>query len=238
VTVSTSKDPARIAGMFDAIAWRYDALNHVLSLGLDRRWRRRAVQELGLSGRERVLDVCTGTGDLAIEAIHRRAGAHDVVGVDFAGEMLRHAQLKLRGKPAGGRIRLVRGDAARLPLADASFDGAMVAFGIRNVSDIPGACRELCRVLRPGSHLAILEFGFPRSALIRGGYKAYFKYLLPIVGRFGSRHQDAYSYLPASVEEFASPAAFVRVLQGAGFPAVRYIPLTGGTVYLYLAERE
>ena len=183
-------------------------------------------------------DLCTGTADLAIEDVARRSAAHDVVGIDFAGEMLRQAQVKLRGKPAGGRIRLVRGDAARLPLADASFDAAMVAFGIRNVSDIPAACREIWRVLRPGSHLAVLEFGFPRSALIRGGYKAYFKYLLPLVGRFGSRHKEAYSYLPASVEEFASPAAFARVLQAAGFPAVRYIPLTGGTVYLYLAERE
>ena len=223
--------------MFDAIAWRYDALNHVLSLGLDRRWRRRAVQELALSGRQRVLDVCTGTADLAIEAVSRAAGAREVVGIDFAGEMLRHAALKLRGKPSGGRIRLLRGDATRLPLADESFDAAMIAFGIRNVSDIPAACREMRRVLRPGSHLAILEFGFPRSSIIRGGYKAYFRYVLPLVGRFGSRHKDAYSYLPASVEEFKSPAAFARVLQDAGFPAVRYIPLTAGTVYLYLAER-
>jgi demethylmenaquinone methyltransferase/2-methoxy-6-polyprenyl-1,4-benzoquinol methylase len=238
VSVSTSKDPARIAGMFDAIAWRYDALNHLLSLGLDRRWRRRAVQELALSGRERVLDVCTGTADLAIEAVSRPSGARQVIGVDFAGEMLRHAALKLRGKPAGGRITLVRGDAARLPFAGASCDAAMVAFGIRNVSDIAAACREIHRVLRPGSHLAILEFGFPRSRIIRGGYKAYFRYLLPIVGRFGSRHKDAYAYLPASVEEFQSPATFARVLQDAGFPAVRYVPLTGGTVYLYLAERD
>jgi demethylmenaquinone methyltransferase/2-methoxy-6-polyprenyl-1,4-benzoquinol methylase len=239
VIVSTSKEPARIAGMFDAIAWRYDALNHLLSLGLDRKWRRRAVQELGLTGTERVLDVCTGTADLAIEAVGRRAGAaRDVVGIDFAGQMLREAQRKLRHHASGRKIRLIRGDATHLPVPDRSFDAAMIAFGIRNVIDPAAACRELHRVLRPGSHLAILEFGYPRMPGIRTMYQWYFQYVLPRVGRRISRHQEAYAYLPQSVAEFKTPAAFTRMLQDAGFPVVRYVPLTLGTVYLYLAERD
>lgn len=239
MTVSTSKEPARIAGMFDAIAWRYDALNHLLSLGLDRKWRRRAVQELGLTGAERVIDVCTGTADLAIEAVSRRSGAaRDVVGIDFAGQMLTQARRKLVHHVSGAKVRLVRGDATRLPVPDRAFDAAMIAFGIRNVIDPGAACRELHRVLRPGSPLAILEFGYPRLPGIRHMYRWYFQYVLPRVGRRISRHDEAYSYLPQSVAEFKTPAAFTRMLQDAGFPVVRYVPLTLGTVYLYLAERD
>lgn len=222
--------------MFDAIARRYDALNHLLSLGLDRRWRRRAVVELGLTGRERVLDACTGTADLALEAATSSAGrAREVVGVDFAGEMLRRGIDKVRRASLSGRVHLVRGDATRLPLPDAAFDAAMVAFGIRNVVNPGAACRECARVLRPGGRLAILEFGFPKIPGIRTLYQWYFRYLLPRVGRLVSRHGEAYSYLPASVGEFPSPDAFGDVLGDSGFVSVRYVPLTFGIVYLYVA---
>lgn len=236
--VSTSREPDRISGMFDRIAHRYDRLNHLLSAGLDRRWRARAVRELALTGREDVLDMCTGTADLAIEAVTSPAGmARDVVGVDFAGEMLRLGLIKVRAQRLDDRVHLVRGDATKVPLPDARFDAAMVAFGIRNVQDPEAATREFARLLRPGGRLAILEFGFPRIPGIRTAYRWYFKYLLPRVGRLISKHNEAYSYLPASVEQFPSPEAFAAMLKQHGFATVRTVPLTFGIVYLYIAQR-
>jgi demethylmenaquinone methyltransferase/2-methoxy-6-polyprenyl-1,4-benzoquinol methylase len=224
--------------MFDSIARRYDALNHLLSAGLDRRWRRRAVDALALTGRERVLDLCTGTGDLALAAVtSRRAQAHDVVGIDFAREMLRQARRKIAAAGLDARVRLARGDATAIPLPDQAVDAAMVAFGLRNVIDPMRACRELRRVLRPGGRLVILEFGAPRIPGVRALYLAYFKYLLPLIGRTVSRHRDAYSYLPASVIGFPVGAAFVALLEEAGFGAVRAQTLSFGIVYLYLASR-
>jgi demethylmenaquinone methyltransferase/2-methoxy-6-polyprenyl-1,4-benzoquinol methylase len=233
------KAPQRIAGMFDAIAGRYDTLNLVLSGGLDRRWRRRAVRALALTGRERVLDLCTGTADLALAAVAAGdRGAADVVGIDFAGEMLRIGAAKARRASIADRVRLVRGDATRLPLGDGSVDAAMIAFGIRNVVDPERACRECHRVLRPGGRLAILEFGLPRLPGIRALYRAYFTHLLPLVGRLVSRHREAYTYLPESVQQFPAGEAFVPVLRRAGFSRVSAVSLTLGVVYLYVAERD
>jgi demethylmenaquinone methyltransferase/2-methoxy-6-polyprenyl-1,4-benzoquinol methylase len=238
VTVSTSKEPARIAGMFDAIAWRYDALNRLLSVGLDRRWRRRAVAALALTGRERVLDVCCGTGDLAIEAATSAAGrAREIVGLDFAGEMLRFAQPKMRRLSLDDRVRLVRGDATRLPLPAESVDATMIGFGIRNVVDHAAACREIHRVLRAGGRLMILEFGMPRLPGIRAAYRAYFRYLLPRVGGLVSKHGDAYAYLPASVEEFPAPPEFVKLLEQCGFTDVQHRKMTVGIVSLFLGRK-
>lgn len=238
VVVSTSKAPARIAGMFDSIAHRYDRLNHLLSVGLDRRWRARAVRELALTGAENVLDMCTGTADLAVEAVTSPAGrARDVVGVDFAGEMLRLGLVKIRKAGLADRIHLVRGDATNVPLPDARFDASMVAFGIRNVLDPAHAIREFARVLKPGGRLAVLEFGFPRIPGITAAYRWYFKSLLPRVGRLISKHGDAYSYLPASVEQFPSPEAFAALLTHNGFASVRTVSLTFGIVYLYVATK-
>ena len=225
--------------MFDAIAGRYDTLNHLLSAGLDRRWRQRAVRELQLTGRERVLDVCTGTADLAIEAATSRHGAaHDVVGIDFAGEMLRRGLAKVRARGLASRVRIARGDAMALPIGDASVDAAMVAFGIRNVADPLAACREFRRVLRPGGRLAILKFGAPRIPGIRQAYDWYFRVVLPRVGRVVSHHTDAYSYLPASVQAFPAPDVFAGHLRHEGFTDVRAVPLTLGIVYLYVAARS
>ncbi len=234
-----SKDPARIAGMFDAIARRYDALNHLLSAGLDRRWRRTAIETLAFTGRERVLDLCTGTGDLAVAAVtgDPATQARDVVGIDFSGEMVRLAQRKIQRAGLAGRIRVARGDATSIPLPDRAADAAMVAFGIRNVVEPARALEELCRVIRPGGRLAILEFGAPRIPGIRTLYLWYFKYLLPLIGRAVSRHDDAYSYLPASVLEFPVGRAFGAMLEQAGFSGVQCRPLSAGIVYLYLANR-
>jgi demethylmenaquinone methyltransferase/2-methoxy-6-polyprenyl-1,4-benzoquinol methylase len=222
--------------MFDSIAPRYDLLNHVLSVGLDRRWRDQAVDALGIGAGARVLDLCTGTGDLAIATLTRVPGT-TVVGVDFAGEMLRLALTKVRRGGLERAIRLVRGDAARIPLADATCDAATIAFGIRNVSEPERALAELARVLRPGARLAILEFGQPRIPGIRTLYAWYFRYLLPLVGRMVSKHQSAYSYLPASVGTFPTAAEFSRMIAAANFSQVRAVPLTFGIVYMYVAER-
>jgi demethylmenaquinone methyltransferase/2-methoxy-6-polyprenyl-1,4-benzoquinol methylase len=224
--------------MFDAIARRYDTLNHLLSAGLDRRWRRRAIQALELSGRERVLDMCTGTGDLAIEAVTTPDGrAMDVVGIDFSSEMLRLARGKIRTAGLADSIRLARGDATRMPVPDAAFDAATVAFGIRNVLDPEGACHEFRRALKPGGRLAILEFGSPQFPVLRAVYLWYFKQVLPLVGKLISQHGDAYTYLPASVAEFPTGRDFAAILSRAGFANVRFETMTFGVVYLYLAER-
>lgn len=231
------KTPSRIAGMFDAIAPRYDLLNHLLSAGLDRRWRNTAVDALGAPAGARVLDLCTGTGDLALAIAARIAGS-SVVGVDFAGEMLRLGLVKVRAASLGPRVRLVRGDAAVIPLASSSCDAATIAFGIRNVAEPERALREIARILKPGGRLAILEFGQPRIPGIRTLYAWYFRYLLPLVGRLISQHQSAYSYLPASVGTFPPPAEFARILAATGFSHVRAVPLTFGIVYLFTGERE
>jgi demethylmenaquinone methyltransferase/2-methoxy-6-polyprenyl-1,4-benzoquinol methylase len=231
--------------MFDAIAGRYDLLNHLLSLGLDRRWRARAVAELQLADGERLLDLCTGTGDLAIAAADRSgsdrgAGPRplQVIGLDFAPAMLAIAHAKIRARGFQARIPLVRGDATALPVANASCDAASIGFGIRNVDRPERAIAELARVLRPGGRLAILEFGFPTIPGIRALYRLYFRRLLPLIGRAVSRHDEAYSYLPASVEAFQSPQAFSRMLESAGFARVRTVPLTLGIVYLFVATRH
>lgn len=224
--------------MFDAIATRYDFLNHTLSAGLDRLWRRRAIRELALTGRERLVDICTGTADLAVEAATYRSGhAREVIGLDFAGEMIRLGSHKLRRRGLQGRVRLARADAMRLPLGDASCDAATVAFGLRNVADVGLACREIARVLRPQGRVAILEFAMPTAPAIGSLYRWYFRHVLPNLGRLVSHHRDAYAYLPASVGEFSTPPEFADTVRRAGFEAVRAVPLSLGVVYLYVATR-
>jgi demethylmenaquinone methyltransferase/2-methoxy-6-polyprenyl-1,4-benzoquinol methylase len=227
------KAPDRIAGMFDAIAPRYDLLNHLLSAGIDKRWRARAIRSLQFSGRETLVDVCTGTGDVALEARKGSAGAARVLGVDFAGAMLALGRDKIAAAGEEGRVVLVRGDAMRLPVAGRSADAITVAFGIRNVQKPDVACADMARVLRPGGRLAILEFGVPRIPGLSALYLWYFKYMLPLIGRMISGHNAAYSYLPASVGSFPPPDRFMTILRQAGFTDVRAVPLTLGIVYLY-----
>jgi demethylmenaquinone methyltransferase / 2-methoxy-6-polyprenyl-1,4-benzoquinol methylase len=235
VSVNTAPDkhPDRIAGMFDAIAPRYDLLNHLLSAGIDKRWRAKAIASLRLTGRETLIDVATGTADVALAA----AGARRVLGVDFAGAMLALGLVKVRKAGADGRIALARGDAMRLPVRDACADAVTIAFGIRNVQKPEIGCAEMARVLRPGGRLAILEFGMPRIPGVSALYRWYFSHVLPFIGRRISGHTAAYSYLPASVGSFPPPAEFVTILRQAGFSEVRAVPLTFGIVYLYTAVR-
>jgi demethylmenaquinone methyltransferase/2-methoxy-6-polyprenyl-1,4-benzoquinol methylase len=234
---SLDKSPRRIAGMFDAIAPRYDLLNAVLSAGLDRYWRRRAIRTLAFSGRETMLDVCTGTGDVAITAARATEGAARIVALDFAAAMLARARQKVRDRGLSARVRVVRGDAMHLPVASASVDGATIAFGIRNVAEPDRACGELHRVLRTGGRLAILEFGLPVVPAVRPLYLWYFRHVLPRIGRAVSRHDAAYSYLPASVGAFPWGEAFADLLRAQGFNNVKARPLTFGIVYLYTAQK-
>jgi demethylmenaquinone methyltransferase / 2-methoxy-6-polyprenyl-1,4-benzoquinol methylase len=239
MATAPDKSPDRITGMFDAIAPRYDLLNHLLSVGIDRRWRAAAIRSLKFTGSETLLDVCCGTADVSLEG--RRGGpvgppAARVVGVDFSGAMLARGLHKVRAAGQSQRITLVRGDAMRLPAADRSVDAVTVAFGIRNVQRPEVACAEMARVLKPGGRLAILEFGVPRIPGIKPLYLWYFTHVLPRIGRAISGHNAAYSYLPASVGSFAPPSEFMQTLRNAGFFEVRADPLTFGIVYLYTAR--
>lgn len=220
--------------MFDRIAPRYDLLNRVLSAGIDVRWRRAAVDLLELPAAARVLDLCTGTADLLIEAL-TRDGASRGVGVDLSSGMLLRGARKLRDRGLGARGGLVGGDVERLPLRDAGFEGALVAFGIRNVADRPLALREARRVLKRGGRLVVLEFSMPRGLLGRA-YRVYFGSVLPLVGRVVSGDASAYTYLPASVAVFPEPPEFGALMEQAGFKDVRWRSLTGGIAHLYRGE--
>jgi demethylmenaquinone methyltransferase/2-methoxy-6-polyprenyl-1,4-benzoquinol methylase len=222
--------------MFDAIAPRYDLLNHLLSAGIDRLWRKRAIRSLALTGRECVLDLCAGTGDLAIEAVKATPGAARVLGVDFSGVMLVLGVAKLRRRKLDRAIALVRGDAMMLPVASSSVDAVTIGFGIRNVDDREAACREMLRVLKPGGRLAILEFAMPTMPWFRFVYLSYFRHVLPRVGRWISGHPAAYEYLPASVDAF-EPDAFMQLLRKSGFVDVAADPMTFSSVFLYTARR-
>lgn len=219
--------------MFTAIAPRYDLLNHLLSLNLDRRWRRLTVRRLGWERRPRgvYLDLCAGTMDLAA-ALAREPGFDGrVVGADFVLPMLE------RGKGKAARLVPVAADALRLPFADGRFDGAMAAFGVRNLADLDAGLAEAHRVLRPGARFVVLEFGMPRFAPLRAVFLLYFRHLLPVIGRAVSKHRDGYTYLPESVLAFPQPDALARRLEAAGFTGVAWEPLTGGICALVHGAR-
>jgi demethylmenaquinone methyltransferase / 2-methoxy-6-polyprenyl-1,4-benzoquinol methylase len=221
--------------MFDRIAPSYDLLNRLLSAGTDVRWRRACVDALALAPGGRVLDFCTGTADLLIEAL-RRDQTRRGTGVDLAPRMLTRGAIKLAERGLAGRGGLAAGDAERLPLAAGAFDAAMVAFGIRNVGDTGAALAEVHRVLRPGGRLAVLEFGVPRGP---AGvlYRFYFGRLLPLIGGLISGDREAYAYLPASVARFPDPPAFAALVEAAGFRAVRWQRLSAGIAFLHLGEK-
>lgn len=222
-----------VRAMFAAIAPRYDLLNHLLSLNRDRAWRRAAVRRVGWERRPDglYLDLCAGTLDLAA-ALARTPGFRGrVLGADFALPML------VRGRGKADRVRPVGADALALPFADARFDGALCAFGLRNLADLDAGLAEAARVLKPGARFVALEFATPAWPPLRALYLFYFRRVLPLVGRAVSKHRDAYRYLPESVRAFPEPAALARRLAAAGFRDVGVERLSGGICALYHAAR-
>ncbi len=217
--------------MFDAVAPRYDLLNHVLSLGIDVYWRRQMLRLINFRMNPRLVDLATGTGDVALMAV--KEGAYKVVGVDLSVGMLRHGLAKIRRKDADRQIGLVAGDAENLPLPSGSVDAVTIAFGIRNVSDIPAALREMCRVLKDSGLVVILEFSRPRLIGLRQLYHFYFLKILPWIGSLISHDKKAYHYLPHSVLRFPEREDFAALLREAGFSEVRYFDMTLGVVSVY-----
>ncbi len=222
--------------MFDRIAPSYDLLNRVLSLYLDALWRKKALEHLAIKDGEQVLDIATGTGDLALEAL--KAGkACRVCGLDFSEEMMRIAAAKRDRLGLRNRYLLVGGDALRMPFKEKSFDSAMVAFGVRNMPDVEGFFREVHRILRGGGRLAVLELSLPGNPVIRECYLLYFKKFLPHIGNLLSGRSTAYHYLRDSVLDFYAPRQVEELLCNSGLTVSRSVPLSFGVCHLYLAQK-
>ncbi len=231
------KSPKAIKGMFDRIAPTYDALNHLLSLFIDIKWRRKTLDRLGIKEGNLILDVATGTGDLAMLALGANRGCR-VVGIDLSGEMLRLAVKKKAGKGYDKRYFPVEGDASDMPLKEDSLDHAMVAFGIRNMSDVESFFRETGRVIKKGGRLAILELSVPKIRFVRKIYLIYLKKLIPLIGGGISGKTDTYNYLRDSVIAFHAPVELEKMLRANDFRIIESLPLWFGICHLYVAENE
>ncbi len=227
---------SQVADMFDRIAAKYDFLNHFLSLGIDRLWRRRAIRELGKSHPRNLLDLATGTGDLAIEA-SRIPSLDQILGLDISEGMLERGKEKIQKLGLGHRIRLEKGDGEKIPYPQDHFEVISCAYGVRNFENLEKGIREMHRVLQPRGRLVILEFSQPQWFGLKQAYLFYFKHILPALGRLFSRHDSAYSYLPASVAVFPQGEAFCSILAKTGFEEIRHIPLSFGVTTLYLATK-
>ena len=222
--------------MFDNIAPAYDRLNHTLSLSVDRIWRRRVVRIVGRLHPRRVLDMATGTGDLAVMMARSIPEAH-IKGVDLSEGMLDVARRKVTARGLDGRVVLDAGDAEHLHVADASVDVATVAFGVRNFGDLDAGLREMARTIKPGGKVVVLEFSRPRNRLFRALYEFYTYKILPRIGGMVSKDKRAYEYLPASVGEFPAPAEFMSMMERAGFRGCRARSQSFGIAQIYTGQR-
>ena len=235
--MTVDKSDARVRQMFGEIAPRYDALNHLLSLGIDRYWRWRTVRLAPPEGAAPILDLCTGTGDLALAYHKAAAGQAEIVGADFTHEMLVIARQK--GARLGSSApRFLEADAQRLPFADNQFQLVSVAFGLRNVADTDQGLREMARVCRPGGRVVVLEFSLPEWQPLRFLYGWYFRNVLPRIGQALARNrQGAYNYLPQSVTEFPQGRALAERMKSAGLAEVRFWPFSFGVATLYVGRK-
>jgi demethylmenaquinone methyltransferase/2-methoxy-6-polyprenyl-1,4-benzoquinol methylase len=232
--MNVDKSSARVRQMFAEIARRYDLLNHLLSLGIDRSWRRRTTRLVPPAGDAPILDVCTGTGDLALAYLRASGGRTKIMGADFCRPMLRIGRDKFRRSGAAGQMMLVEADARQLPFPADCFQIVCVAFGLRNVSDPDRGLAEMVRVCRPGGRVAVLEFSLPTLRPLRWLYGLYFRWVVPLVGQgLAQNRQGAYNYLPASVGQFPQAGALARRMEAAGLAEVRFHPLTFGVATLY-----
>ena len=232
-TRSIDKSSDRVRDMFAQIAGKYDLMNHLLSANIDRRWRRATVRQVAPAGKEPILDLCTGTGDLAFEYWRATDGQVPIVGADFCREMLQIARKK-QIRSGAREITFVEASAMSLPFDDNYFQVVSIAFGLRNIEDTGRGLREIVRVCRPGGRVAVLEFSKPATQPLRGIYNFYFQNVLPRVGQWMARNDNAaYEYLPSSVGEFPSGPLLAERLQAAGLHHVDFIPMTFGIATLY-----
>jgi demethylmenaquinone methyltransferase/2-methoxy-6-polyprenyl-1,4-benzoquinol methylase len=225
----------QVADMFNDIAGKYDFLNHFLSLGIDKGWRKKAIAEVKKVNPQTILDVATGTGDLAIAAA--RLQPKHITGVDIAEQMLEVGRKKLGDLGLSQIITLQTGDSEALPFATNSFDAVTCAYGVRNFETLDKGLAEMCRVMRPGGKLAILEFSKPKRFPVKQLYHFYFRYILPLLGKMVSRNSRAYTYLPESVMAFPEGKALCERLEKAGFKDAKARPLTLGITTLYTASK-
>lgn len=227
----------QVEEMFDNIAPTYDRLNHIMSLNIDRIWRRRVMRIIRRAKPQRIMDVATGTGDLAI-AMARKVNEAHILGVDLSEEMLSEARKKIKRLELEKRITLEKGDAENLTMvASESVDAATVAFGVRNFENIERGLSEIYRTLRPGGKLVVLEFSMPKNRLVRWVYRQYAHRLLPRIGGMISKDKQAYTYLPDSVEEFPAPERFAEMLKEVGFKSVKLSSQSFGIAYIYDATK-
>jgi demethylmenaquinone methyltransferase / 2-methoxy-6-polyprenyl-1,4-benzoquinol methylase len=227
----------RIRDMFDSIAPRYDFLNRLLSLGIDRKWRKFAVRQIKFTESGKILDVATGTADVALEIAAVTPPSVTISGVDFSQQMIDLGRQKVEASPFAGRISLHVAPCEDIPFEDNRFDSATIAFGIRNVVDRKCGLKEILRALKPGGRIVILEFSNPRSKIFKALYNFYFLRILPVIGGFFSTF-SAYKYLPDSVLEFPSQEEFKRLMAESGFENVSHHDLTFGIATVYTGEKK
>jgi demethylmenaquinone methyltransferase / 2-methoxy-6-polyprenyl-1,4-benzoquinol methylase len=221
----------QVARMFDNISGNYDFLNHFLSLGIDIAWRRKAIAQLKSLQPKIILDVATGTGDFAVEALSLHPDK--ITGIDISGGMLAVGRKKMSEKGLNDTIELIQGDSESLPFGENKFDAVIVAFGVRNFENLERGLSEMLRVLRPGGKLVVLEFSKPTTFPFRHLYSFYFNFVLPKIGRWISRDKAAYTYLPESVQAFPNGTGFTDILSKLGFKQTACTPLTFGISSLY-----
>lgn len=222
--------------MFNNIAPTYDRLNHIFSFSIDRLWRSRVVRLVRRMKPQRIMDLATGTGDLAIKMAKRIPKAH-IMGVDLSENMLAVAADKVRRKGLDDHIALYQGEAERLDVGDDVLDVVTIAFGVRNFGDIDGSLREIARALQKGGHLVILEFSTPRNPIVRHLYRLYSNHVMKPVGGIVSKDKKAYNYLPDSIEEFPDPERFLDIMRHAGFEQCRRKSLSMGIAQIYIAQK-
>lgn len=226
----------QVAIMFDHIAPKYDFLNHTLSFGIDKLWRRKAIRLIAGSSPETILDVATGTGDFAIAAL--KSGAKKIIGIDISKEMVAFGQQKIRKLGLEEKISLMTGDSESIQFPDCTFDAATVAFGVRNFENLSRGLSELFRVLKKEGTLCVLEFSNPRQPFVRFAYRLYSKYMMPWIGRLISGDSSAYTYLPESVAEFPDGEKFITFMKNSGFVQIREYRRTFGIATIYIGRKE
>jgi len=226
----------QVANMFNTISPQYDFLNHLLSGGIDIIWRKKAIKLLQNKGIKSMLDIATGTGDFAIEAL--KINPEKIIGVDISEGMLSFGQEKIRKMGLEKTIQLQKGDSEKLPFSDNSFDAVIVSFGVRNFENLQKGLSDMFRVTKPGGYCLILEFSNPRSFPMKQLYTFYSKYCLPFLGKMISKDPSAYSYLPESVKAFPDGPEFIQIFKSVGYSETNWISMTGGICSIYIGQKQ